>query len=154
MYWDPFDELDRMHEEMDRLFGRFFWQPDRPLIGHSGEGKEIKPRKGRAPMYNMQETENNLIATFELPGVQKGDIDLTVEDDHLVLKVESKEEEEHKDKDNYRYAKMARSFYRSMALPREVESDKATAEYKNGVLRVEMPKKEKDISKGKRIDVK
>ena len=92
MYWDPFDELDRMHEEMDRVFGHFFAGPKRQMIGHKGKNA-VMPKQGfRSPMCHLQETENNLIATFEIPGVEKGDIDLLIDDDHLEVKVESKVE--------------------------------------------------------------
>jgi HSP20 family protein len=154
MYWDPFEELERMHEEMDRLFERWFGS-HRPLLGHRGGKHEIIPRSGfRAPVCHIQETESNIIATFELQGVSKGDIDLVVDDDHIEVKVESKIEKKHKDKESYSYTKAARSFYRRIPLPKEVNSSKATAEYKNGILRVEMPKKHKEEKKGRKVDIK
>ncbi len=146
MYYDPFDEMQRMHEEMDKLFARFFLDsPARPMIGHKNADVPAK----RAPRCHLQETESQVIATFELPGVNKGDIELVVDDDHISLNVESKQEQEDKDKYSYK----SQSFHRYISLPKAVESDKAKAEYKNGVLRVEAPKRDRK-SKGKRIDVK
>ncbi len=156
MYWDPFDEINRMHEEMDKIFSRYIWDTPahRPLIGH--KGSDIVPSKGtRTPRCHLQETESQMVATFELPGVSKGDIELIVDDDHMELKVESKQEKEQKDKDkkSYSYMSQSTSFQRYVSLPKEVDSDKAKAEYQNGVLRVEVPKKHKTNTKGKRVDI-
>ena len=155
MYWDPFEEINRMHEEMDKIFSKYFWDAPahRPLIGH--KGSDIVPTRGtRTPRCNLQETESQMIATFELPGVNKGDIELIVDDDHIELKVESKQEKKNKKKDSYSYMSQSTSFQRYISLPKEVDSNKAKAEYKNGVLRVEVPKKHKTKSKEKRIDIK
>lgn len=157
MYYDPFEEIEKMHEEMDKMFSRFFWDKpiQRPLLGHKKSGNEIIPVKGtRAPRCDLQETESQLITTFELPGVNKGDINLIVDDDHMELSVESKQEQKNKDKDSYSYMSQSTSFHRYITLPKEVDSDKAKAEYKNGVLRVEVPKKQKSKPKGKKIDIK
>ena len=71
MYWDPFEELNRMHKEMDGLFRRAFWdswEKPHPLIEHKGKKHEIMPRHGfRAPVVHLQETKNNLIATLTMP---------------------------------------------------------------------------------------
>ena len=147
MYWDPFDE---MHEEMDRMFRRF-WRVDRPKIAHKRHKHDIMHREGfRCPRCHLQETENKIIATFELPGVSKGDIELLVDDDHLELKVESKVEK----KDKQHYAAHKQSFFRKIPLLKKVDSDKAEAEYKNGILKVEMPKKKKEPKKRKKVNVK
>jgi HSP20 family protein len=147
MYYDPFDELDRMHEELDRFFRRSFMAHDTPLIGQRGT-KEVAPAS-RSPVYHVQETENNIVAAFELPGVQKSDIVLNVDDRFVELKVE--QEKKHEDKKSY--SMMSKSFYRRVSLPKEVDSQKATAEYKDGILRVEMPKKNPS-EKGRRIEIK
>jgi HSP20 family protein len=152
MYWDPFEELDRMHEEMDRLFRRSFGH-ERPLLEHDGKGNT--QLVARTPVYHMQETESGIIAAFELPGVNKADIELNVEDDSIELKVESKTEKKHEDKDkkSTSYFMHKSSFYRKVPLPKQIESSKATAEYKDGVLRIEAPKKA-ESSGGKRLQIK
>jgi HSP20 family protein len=154
MYYDPFDELDRMHEEMDRIFGMYFGVPDRRLIGHSGNKALAEKSQARMPVCHMQETESKMIATFELPGVDKKDINLTVDDDRIELKVEAKQENKQEDKEKgYRYFSQSSAFYRSMVFPKDVDSSKAEAEYKDGVLRVEVPKKQKDAQK-KRLEIR
>ena len=160
MYYDPFDELARMHEEMDRIFGMHFGMPDRRLIGHSGNRSLERPSAGqtamaRIPVCNMQETESKMIATFELPGVDKKDINLNVDDDRIELKVEARQEKktEDKEKGHYSYMSQSSAFYRSMMFPKEVDSSKAEAEYKDGILRIEVPKKEKSNQK-RRLEIR
>ena len=156
MYWDPFEEIERMHEEMDRLFRRSFYGNDRALLENKGEKGELSPwnKNIRTPMCHMHETENNIVATFELPGVEKSDIQLNVDDFSVEVKVELKKEKKHEDKEKqtYGYSMQTQSFYRRLPLLKEVDSSKATAEYKDSILRVEMPKKEK--GKGRALQIK
>lgn len=142
MFWDPFDEIERIHEEM----GRFFKPRGKELVKFSGF---------RTPKCNMHETEKSVVASFELPGVEKKDIELNVTDDRIEVKVNHKAEKEEKKKGMYRYEASSHSFYRSIPLPVDVKSEEAEAEYKNGVLRVEIPKvKQIEAKKHKRIEIK
>ncbi|MCM2325190.1 MAG: Hsp20/alpha crystallin family protein [Candidatus Woesearchaeota archaeon] len=156
MYWNPFEEIERMHEEMDRLFMSAYGLNDRQLIGHSSSGNNALARPAaRNPVCHLQETESQMIASFELPGVNKGDIELNVDRDHIEVKVEQKQEQkkEDKEKGNYSYMSSSRSFHRYIPLAKEIDPNKAKAEYKNGVLRVEMPKvKEEKSSKRLQIE--
>ncbi|MEM3373635.1 MAG: Hsp20/alpha crystallin family protein [Candidatus Woesearchaeota archaeon] len=169
MYWDPFEELERMHEEIDRLFKRSFMQfmPElydrnlkdyRNLLGYDTMGSRDlittdRTLSFRKPVCHLHETEKNIIAAFELPGVKKEDIELNVDDRSIELKVESKNEKKHEDDEKKVYGYTLQKFYRRVALPKEVDSSKAIAEYKDGVLRIEMPKKEQDSEK-KRLQIK
>jgi len=154
MVWDPFEEIERMHEDIDRVFSDM-WGRGRPRLGYRGRGRDLVERGGfRSPICNLHETENNIILSFEIPGVDKSNIDLTVQDDNVTVKVESKVEKEKKgEEDSYSYEMQSKSFFRRVPLPKEVESDKAKAEYKKGVLRIELPKKHKTEKKGKKIDI-
>ncbi len=149
MYWNPFDE---MHEEMDRMFRTFLGgHSGIPMIAHKGHKHDLMHKEGfRCPRCHLQETESKIIATFELPGVTKADIELLVDDDHLELKVESKVEK----KDKQHYAVHTQSFFRKIPLLKKVDSDKAEAEYKNGILKVAIPKKKKVTKKRKKVNVK
>lgn len=149
MYRDLFDEIERMHEEMDRLFSRAYVGSERPLIGHSGKNEVGKYRN---PVCHLQETEKHMIATFELPGVDKGDIELNVEKDHIEVKVEQKKEEKKDEKGVKSYYSSSMSFHKFMALPKEIDANSAKAKYENGILRVEMPKV-KEIKTGKRLQI-
>lgn len=164
MYWDPFEELERMHEEIDRLFRKSFleFMPEvkygnrKDLLDY--DKKDLVPMenrliKFRTPVCHLQETENKIIASFELPGVDKKDIDLNVDDNTIELKVESKDEKKHEDNEKKMYSYRMQSFFRRIPLSIEVDSSKATAEYKDGMLRVEIPKKQNDKNK-KKLEIK
>lgn len=163
MYWDPFEELERMHKEIDRLFRRAFneYKPSFDLIDYDKGSSNLIPYERedtkldffRKPVCHLQETEKNIIAAFELPGVNKDNIELNVDDKSIELKVENKDEKKHEEKDRKFYSYSMQRFYRKINLPKEVDSSKATAEYKDGILRIEMPKKEKDSEK-KRLQIK
>ncbi|MBW2970863.1 Hsp20/alpha crystallin family protein, partial [Candidatus Woesearchaeota archaeon] len=141
MYWDPFDEMERMHREMDRVF--FHMVGGRPAIEHKDRQLPAKQSEFRPAVADCYETENAVIACFELPGATKDDIELNVTDNYVEVKVEKKQEKEKKGKHSYSYAVVTSQFYRRHMLPAGVEADKVKASYNNGVLRVEIPKKEK-----------
>ena len=155
MVWfndDVMDEWDRMQNEMDHLFGRIFGA--QPLLAHRGSNA-LAPLTGfRMPVCQMKHTPKSVVTTFEIPGVDKGDIQLNVTDDSIEVKVEKKQEKEVKKKDMQAYSSVQRRFYRKIPLPVDVIAGKATAEYKDGVLKVEVPKKKVLEAKPNRISVK
>jgi HSP20 family protein len=154
MIWDPFEEIARMHEEIDRLFSRVV-RGTTPLLGTRGmKGKELAEYGYmRTPISNVYETENSVIATFELPGVEKKDIELNVNDSDIEVKVKKNVEKELRKKGVYSYERSAQQFYRRIPLPVQVKPEQVKAEYKNGVLRVEIPKAKKTESKKKKIQI-
>ena len=78
MFWDPFDEMARMHEEMDRMFGRMLG--GHRAIKQKGKGSEIVPfGKYRSAVCNVEEKDNRVVATFEIPGIDKDDIEVMAE---------------------------------------------------------------------------
>lgn len=151
MIWDPFEDLRRMHEEMDKLFGKVF---SRPLLGV--KGREIVPHKEtRVPVSDIKETEKNVIANIELPGIPKENIELNVTEDSIEVKAQKKAEKEVKKKGMYSYESSASSFYRKIPLPAEVKPNEALAEFKDGLLKVEIPKvKQIEHKKSNRVSIK
>ncbi|KYK29140.1 MAG: Hsp20/alpha crystallin family protein [Theionarchaea archaeon] len=138
---DFWDEMRRMREEMDRMF--------RELNERVYSRERLLPTPGerlpalRTAVADVQETDENVIATVELPGMKKGDISLTVTENMLEVKAEKKEEEK-EEKEGYKsYRSRYAGFYRRLPLPVPVDSENAKATYKNGVLEVTMPKVEK-----------
>lgn len=111
-------------------------------------------KKGfRTPLSDIRETETKVIATFELPGADKGEIDLNVTEDTIEIKVSKKAEKEVKDKNKYSYEARSSQFYRALPLPTTVKAHQAKATYKNGILNIEIPK-EKVEKKKKKITIK
>ena len=153
--WDPFADFDRLrkglHEEMDSLFNGFFG-PSRMLPSLGVE--KVGLADFRAPVAHIHETESAVIATFEIPGVNKDQIQLHISDDSIEVKAESGHESEDSQKGVYSYAKSSSAFYRRLPLPASVHSDQAEASYKDGILRVEMPKVKEVSNRSRHIQIK
>ncbi|KYK38266.1 MAG: Hsp20/alpha crystallin family protein [Theionarchaea archaeon] len=142
---DFFDEMRRMREEMDQLSKEFY--------GRFYSGERLLPTPGermpamRTAVTDIQETDAEVIATVELPGMKKEDISLTVTEYALEVKAEMKEEEKKEEEGYKSYRRRYAGFYRRLPLPAAVKSEDAKATYKNGVLEVTMPKTKKEKKK-------
>jgi len=140
---NPFSILRR---EMDSLFDNFF------------QGFDIAPFEGRmgafTPKVDVAESDKEIKITAELPGLDEKDIDVSLQNDMLIIKGEKKEEKEDKGKDYYRMERSYGSFSRTIPLPIEVETDKIEATFKKGVLNITLPKTAKAAAETKKIAVK
>jgi len=94
-----------------------------------------------SPAVDIYETENELVLTAELPGVEEKDVEIKIEDNTLSLKGERKFEKETREENYHRIERAYGSFYRSFSLPNYVDQEKISAEYENGLLKIHMPKK-------------
>jgi len=137
MFEDIFREMRRLQGEINRLF-RDFWETERFRALPDFSGKETGLM--RSPLTDLEETDKEVIARFELPGVDKKDIQLNVTENRIEVKVEKKQEAKVEKKGFYSEERSYRGFYRAMPLPSEVIPEKAKAKYSNGVLEVAMPK--------------
>jgi len=110
---------------------------------------------GWLPAMEIVEKDNALLVTAELPGVNKNDVNITLEDGVLTITGEKKEETE-QGKDGSRYHMWERkygSFKRAFTLPKEIDAEKITATFENGILSVVLPKTEKAKVQGKKITI-
>lgn len=139
--WEPFRTSRRMHEALDRFMDRAFL--DAPLFGGFYEGT--------LPV-DVYQTEDEVIVKASIPGIKPDDIELSITGDTLSIRGEVQEEEEEKKGQYQLRERVYRSFSRALTLPSSVDSDKAQAEFKDGVLRLTLPKQE--AAKTKRIAVK
>jgi HSP20 family protein len=142
--WDPFKEL----EDMERRLSTWF---SRPLRHRNGE-KEALTVAEWSPLVDIEESEKEYLIKAEIPEMKKEDIKVAVEDDVLSISGERKSEKEEKGKKYHRVERCYGSFMRSFTLPEDAEGTKVSAEYKDGVLRIHLPKSEK--AKPKAIEVK
>jgi HSP20 family protein len=126
MQWDPFRDLLRGWDE-DTFAGDFI------------------------PAANIYQDSDSVIAELDLPGIDPDKVDITVENDVLTVSGSREEKEETKKEDFYRREVRVGSFTRSMILPMTVKGDQAKADYKDGVLKVTLPKAEE--MKPKKIKV-
>jgi len=138
--WDPLREVSEVRSLMDRAFDDFF---SRTPVTYDGIGLID---------VNMLQTDDDVIVKASIPGVKPEDISISVSGDTLTLRGEIKEDQEFKNA-NYHIREIRQgSFARTMTLPVKVDSDKAKAEFENGVLSLTLPKAE-DI-KPKTITIK
>ncbi|HTZ19016.1 MAG TPA: Hsp20/alpha crystallin family protein [Dissulfurispiraceae bacterium] len=132
---------------MDRLFDEFTKPARRRMIWPKPEGPVI-------PCVDLYDKKSEIGVKIELPGVRREDIALTITKDAIILKGEIKREDEVQEEDYYISERMFGNFSRTIALPFEVESEKAQATMKNGVLEIVAPKKEVAKPKEIKIEVK
>ena len=132
--WEPFRDLLATQDRFNRLFNETF-------SSAFCDGGELT-QTGWLPPVDVYETDQNVMLKAELPGVDPKNVEIRVEDGTLYLKGERKFEREVKEEDYHRVERSYGSFSRSFALPSSVAAEKATAEYKDGVLTLTLPKKE------------
>jgi HSP20 family protein len=126
---------------IDRCFDEMF--AGRPLTE-----SEI----GWVPRADIHETQNEFIVELDLPGVEKNDVKVKFEEDTLIVTGERKYESKEEDKNFHRVERIYGSFTRSIAMPKDVQADKISANFKNGVLEITLPKAEE--VKPKEIEIK
>lgn len=132
-------------EEMDRMFENFFprgWM--RPLRWEMPSwGRLPMPFEGKTPSVDVIDRDNDIVIKAEVPGVDKKDLDITMTDNTVTIKGCTSREEKEEKGDYFRQEISRGSFTRTVALPGEVDADKAKTRFKDGVLEVTVPKVEK-----------
>jgi len=140
-------------EEMEKRFEEFFRRPF-SMFGPSWFPRVKFPEAGMvSPDIDIFEDGNDVVVKAEIPGMKKEDIEVNLTDDMVTVSGEKKKEEKVEKKDYYRVERSYGSFTRSFKLPKEVQSDKAKATFKDGVLEVRVPKTVEAISKEKKIPI-
>lgn len=139
--WDPFEKLRRIEGRMRRLI----------------EFPEVEFKGFREPLIDIVDKGNELRVVAELPGVEKKEIELDVNDQIISIKAKSSfETKESKEKEGYFYHERGTSsFFRSIPLPVQILPEKAVAEFKNSILTISLPKKFTAAKpKGRKIEVR
>ncbi|MHB1346722.1 MAG: Hsp20/alpha crystallin family protein [Candidatus Humimicrobiaceae bacterium] len=138
--WDPFREIVQMRDEIGR------WFDDSTVKGNEGKRLAVW-----SPEVDIKETEKDVIVKADLPGIKMEDIDVSVDDNQLVIKGERKFEKEERDKDYVRVERSYGSFYRSFDVGVPIKADNVKASYTDGVLEITIPKAE--VKKPKKVEV-
>jgi len=139
----PTHELDRLHDEINKLFD-FGWNRDTTgLFDRVG-----------APSMDVVENDGEFLVRCDLPGVKKDDVDISISSNVLTIKGEKHGDEEKEDTKYYRRETWSGSFQRSIALSESVDPDKVEADLKDGVLNIRLPKREELKPKQIAISVK
>ncbi|HEY4485162.1 MAG TPA: Hsp20/alpha crystallin family protein [Nitrospiria bacterium] len=149
--WRPFTELTRMEREMERMFEDFM---GKPLFGLRWPERLRFPEfKFRGPAIEIYEEKDDLVLKAELPGMTKEDLDIQISDTYLTLKGEKKAEKEMKEKGHYYSERTYGAFERTVEIPRYVLAEKAVAHFKDGVLKIRLPKTEEAKRKETKIKI-
>ena len=143
---DPFYTLQ---ESMNRLFNDFMGGFDRfPLTD-----RHMRDMMG-APRLDVSEDGKAVLVTAELPGMNEKDVELLLTEKTLTIKGEKKMEKEDEGRDYYRSERTYGAFCRSLTLPAPIDRGKVEATFKNGVLKVTLPKTGEALQAPKKIEVK
>src|SRR5579863_10037743 len=140
--WDPFRNISTLQDQVNRLFESSF------------QGKaDNSELTVWAPAVDIYETENELVLKADLPDVSEKDLDIRIESNILTIKGERKFEEKVKEDNYLRVERTYGSFSRSFSVPSTVDNGLVKAEYKNGVLAVELPKRAESKPRQVKINV-
>ena len=131
--WEPEREMMTLREAMDRLFDDAFTRPLGIRDGWRGSG---------VPAVDMYQTDNDVVVKATLPGMKADDVQINITGDVLSIKGEMKEKNETKEKNYHIREQRWGTFERSVMLPTSIVSDKAKAEFEDGILTITLPKAE------------
>ncbi len=143
MRWKPRRELFGLHNNINRMFDNF--------ISPTVRSDEALSVWGWNPVVDIYENEENIIITAELPGVDKKDMTVDVKGRVLTFKGERSTDNEVKEDNYYRQERCYGKFERCFTLPVEIDPEKIKADYKDGVLKIDIPKAEE--SKPKQVSI-
>lgn len=141
--WSPFREMDTLQHRLNALFGQ---------TASRSSGDQTFGVAEWTPLVDVSEDEKEYLIKADLPDVKKEDVKVTVEDGTLRITGERKFEKEEQGKKYHRVERAYGSFERSFVFPENANPEKLTAEYKDGVLKVHLPKSEE--AKPKAVEVK
>jgi HSP20 family protein len=130
--FDPFRDMTTLRDKMNRLFEDTFAQ--------RGEDKDMIS-SAWLPAVDIYETDQDLVLTAEIPGIDEKDVEISLENNVLSIKGDRKFEKETKEENYHRIERSYGTFYRSFTLPNYVDPEKVHAVHENGVLKVHMGKK-------------
>lgn len=139
--WEPFDELAALRNRMDRLWS---------LVG-----SEDEPMMATwSPVSDVIETKDEIVVKAELAGIDAKDVDVEIENGMLTIRGERKAEQKTEEKGYRRSERSYGTFYRKFTLPPNVEQEKISAAFNDGLLEVHMPKKETAKPRTVKVEVK
>ncbi len=141
--WNPLKDREDLERRLASMLGT------REAPGHGG--KEALTVAQWSPLVDITEDEKEYLIKAELPDMKKEDVRLTVENEVLAISGERKFEKEEKGKKYHRVERAYGSFVRSFSLPEDADGSKVTADFKDGMLHVHLPKSQK--AKPKAIEI-
>ena len=143
MRWSPVRSMIDLQNEVNQLFNDFYSSP-----GTARSGATVWH-----PLVDISETENEIIVVAEVPGMNKEDLKISIQENILTLQGEKKQEQKKKDEQYHRIEREYGQFERSFSLPTTVNTNKIKATCKEGVLTIILPKTEEAKPKELAIQV-
>ncbi|MFX0117523.1 MAG: Hsp20/alpha crystallin family protein [Candidatus Hodarchaeota archaeon] len=130
--WNPFEEMRRLEDEINRLFGEF------------SISKNLKPSEARySPLTDLQETDNAFIIHANLPGIKKDELKIEATPEGVEIRAEAKGEKEQTNGKIHYKERYAQKYARSIRFPVAVKPQEGKTTLENGVLTITFPKAEK-----------
>jgi HSP20 family protein len=142
--WDPFREMSTFRDMMERVFDEPFFEAPRMWTQRSGQVYPLA--------LDVMEEEDRYVIKASIPGLDPNDVEITLTDNVLTLRGETKSETEREEQNYHLRERRFGNFSRSIRLPMPVDADQVDASHENGVLTLQLPKQES--VKPKRITVK
>jgi HSP20 family protein len=142
--WNPFRELDEVQHRLGHFFGGTF-----PRFGNGNGGLKMADW---SPQVDISEDDKEYLVKTDLPEMKKEEIKVNVENGVLSISGERKSEKEEKGKKFHRIERSYGSFERTFTVPEDADGSKVSADFKEGVLKVHLPKS--PVAKPKAIEVK
>ncbi len=141
------DEMERWFTEFGRhgWLHPFNWEWPQPAGTFTAAGTQL-------PKVDVLDRDNELLVRAELPGVNKDDVDITVDEHSVTIKATTKHEEKKEEGEYYRRELSRSEYLRTLALPATVDEEKARATFTDGVLELTLPKLEKTHRKSVKVD--
>ncbi len=143
--WNPLRDWEEMEKRLSNVIERAIGVPN-------GEKKEAISVAEWSPVVDITEDEKEYVIKAEIPEMKKEEIKINVHDDVLSVSGERKYEQEEKGKKYHRVERSYGSFMRSFTLPEDADGSKIAAEYRDGVLKLHLPKTDK--AKSKAVEIK
>ncbi len=141
--WDPFKDLLSLQDRMNRLFDE--------SVRNVKPGDEALSSAIWSPAVDIYETDDEVVVKAELPEVNQKDIDIQIENNTITLRGERRFNKETKKENFHRIERAYGTFSRSFTLPGTIDQEKISADYKDGILKISMPKRQE--TKPKQIKV-
>ncbi len=126
--WDPLKELEEVSDRLNRLFGRSKVETDQDILSMNDW----------TPSTDISETDSDYLIKSDIPGVEKRDVHVTLQDGMLTISGERRQEKE--DKKIHRIERSYGSFLRSFRIPDDADATAVKAEFKDGMLSITLPK--------------
>ena len=143
----PWQMMRRMQEDMDRVFGQFL-----------GDQRDPGNRASWAPSVDVSETDREWCIETELPGVNKDQIEVHVQNHQLVIRAEMRDQQEQQpegEQRRYHYRERRYGYFqRAFPLPESITEEDISCDFRNGVLTVHVPKREPSQPQGRRVPIK